>query len=183
MDIRWTAFPLHPETPEEGQTLEEFFAGRLDIQQIMTRLKKAAQDSGLPFGDQKMIYNSRLAQELSKWAGTKGQEGPFHQAIFQANFVQGINIGKIDELQKLAECIGLPGKEAGEILGKRAFKMAVDSDWARSRSLGIQAVPTFVLNGNSLVGAQPYEKMGKFLEAAGVKRRMGDLVDKDHLFQ
>jgi len=173
IDIRWTAFPLHPETPESGQSIEQLFAGRLDLDQVRTRLKQAAQDAGLPLGERKMTYNSRLAQELGKWAEVKGKGDEFHQAIFRAYFVQGINIGKIPELAHLAESIGLPEDEAQEVLQKRAFKEAVDQDWARSRQQGIQAVPTLLLGQHFLVGAQPYEKMADFLDKAGVRRRNG----------
>ena len=68
IDIRWAAFPLHPDTPEEGKTLEELFKDRdVDIDQVMAHLKQVASVLGLPFGDRKMTYNSRLAQELGKY--------------------------------------------------------------------------------------------------------------------
>lgn len=173
IDIRWTAFPLHPETPEDGQSIEQLFAGRLDLDQVMARLKQAARDAGLPLGDRKMTYNSRLAQELGKWAESKGKGDEFHRRAFKAYFVDGINIGKIPQLTSLAGAIGLPEDEAQEVLQKRAFKEAVDSDWVRSRQTGIHAVPTFLLEERVLVGAQPYEKIVRFVEAAGVNRREG----------
>ena len=46
----------------------------------------------------------------------------------------------------------------------RLFQEAVDSDWDRSRQFGIQAVPTFILDRNGLVGAQPYEKLVPLLD-------------------
>jgi predicted DsbA family dithiol-disulfide isomerase len=173
IDIRWTAFPLHPETPEDGQSLEQLFAGRLDLDQIRARLKQAARDAGLPFGDRKMTYNSRLAQELGKWAESKGKGDEFHHRAFKAYFVDGINIGKVPELSSMAGEIGLPEDEAREVLQKSGFKAAVDSDWVRSHHKGIQAVPTFLLGERVLVGAQPYEKLAAFVEAAGVKKREG----------
>jgi predicted DsbA family dithiol-disulfide isomerase len=173
IDIRWTAFPLHPETPEDGQSIEQLFAGRLDIDQIRARLKQAARDAGLPFGDRKMTYNSRLAQELGKWAESKGKGTEFHHRAFKAYFVDGINIGKIPELTSLAGDIGLPEDEAQEVLRKRAFREAVDSDWVRSRQKGVQAVPTFLLEESFLVGAQPYKKLAAFVEDGGIKKRVG----------
>jgi predicted DsbA family dithiol-disulfide isomerase len=173
IDIHWTAFPLHPETPEDGQSIEQLFAGRLDIDQIRDRLRQAAQDAGLPLGERKMTYNSRLAQELGKWAEVMGKGDEFHQAVFRAYFVQGLNIGKIPVLTKLAGSIGLSEDEAQEVLQKRAFKEEVDQDWARSRQKGIQAVPTLLLGQRILVGAQPYEIMADLLDKAGVKRRSG----------
>ena len=72
---------------------------------------------------------------------------------------------------ELAEAVGLPEKEAGEILKTRAFKEAVDSDWALCEKMGISAVPTFVLDHQSLVGAQPYEALEQLLLENGVKRK------------
>jgi predicted DsbA family dithiol-disulfide isomerase len=170
IDIRWTAFPLHPETPEDGQSIEQLFAGRLDLEQVMARLKLAARDAGLPLGDRKMTYNSRLAQELGKWAESKGKGDEFHRRVFKAYFVEGSNIGKIPALVSLAGDIGLPDTQAREVLHNRAFKAAVDSDWVRSYQKGIRAVPTFLLGERGLVGAQPYEKLTAFVEAGGVKK-------------
>ena len=54
--------------------MENLFAGRpVDIPGMLTRLRQVARELDLPFGDRTMTYNSRLAQELGKWAGT--QEG------------------------------------------------------------------------------------------------------------
>jgi len=47
----------------------------------------------------------------------------------------------------------------------------VDEDWAISKARGITAVPTFVINQDKLVGAQPYETLEKFMAANGVKKK------------
>ena len=93
-------------------TLEALFAGRnYDIEASKQRLKQVAKELGLPLGDRKMTYNSRLAQELGKWAESKGKGDPFHEAVFRAYYVNGINIGKVDELVGIAKSVGLPEKE------------------------------------------------------------------------
>ena len=172
IDIRWTAFPLHPNTPEEGLTLEQLFAGRsIDVGEVMAGLKKVADEEGLPFGDRDMTYNSRLAQELGKWAESKGIGESFHNAVFRAYFVEGRNIGKIQELVDVARSVNLSGDEAKEVLEARGFKEAVDSDWSRSRSMGVTAVPTFLLDNRFVVGAQPYEVLEQLLNVSGVKKR------------
>ena len=51
VDVKFTQFPLHPETPEEGSTLEELFAGRgFDIEAAQTRLSELMKAEGLPYG-------------------------------------------------------------------------------------------------------------------------------------
>jgi predicted DsbA family dithiol-disulfide isomerase len=152
IDIRWTAFPLHPNTPEEGLTLEKLFAGRgrfIDIGEVMAGLKKVADEEGLPFGDRDMTYNSRLAQELGKWAESEGRGETFHDAMFRAYFVEGRNIGKIQELVDVARSVELSGKEA----------------------MGVTAVPTFLLDQRFVVGAQPYEVLEELLTVSEVKKR------------
>ncbi|MCI0529526.1 MAG: DsbA family protein, partial [Nitrospira sp.] len=145
-----------------------------DVDAMMARLKQVAAEVGLPFGDRKKTYNSRLAQELGKWAESKGKGDEFHAAVFRAYFVDGKNIGKIPVLAELAESVGLPGKEAQEVLEARTFEEAVDSDWARAYALGVTGVPTFVINGYGAVGAQPYKILERLVRTANVKKRQPD---------
>jgi predicted DsbA family dithiol-disulfide isomerase len=166
IEVHWIAFPLHPETPEDGFTLEELFAGRpIDIERVQTGLRQTADKLGLPFGERKKTYNSRLAQELAKWAESKGKGDPFHETLFRAYFVDGINIGKVNELVGLAKSVGLSEKEARSILELRIFKEVVDFDWLRSRALGIKAVPTFFVDERVIVGFPPFELLEQFVKS------------------
>ena len=137
----------------------------------MRRMKEAANQAGLPMAERTMTYNSRLAQELAKWAESLGLGDQYHEAVFEAYYVEGRNIGKEDELVRLAGSVGLSGVEARSVLKDRRFSAAVDADWARSRELRITGVPTFVMNNRSIVGAQPYEVLEEFIEACGARRR------------
>ena len=128
----------------------------------------------LPFGDRKMTYNSRLAQELAKWAELKDKGNEFHDAVFRAYFVDGKNIGKADVLVEVAESVDLSGKDALKVIQNRTYREAVDLDWRRSRELRITAVPTFLFNHQLLVGAQKYEKLEKLMLSNKVKRRTSD---------
>jgi len=170
--IKWTAFPLHPETPAEGLTLEQLFAGRpINIDQVLARLTKTAKELGLPFGKREKTFNSRLAQELGKLAEKEQCGEQFHMATFKAYFADGLNIALESTLVAVGTSVGLSAEQIIEAMGKRTFKEAVDEDWKRSYQLGVKAVPTFMLNGMSLVGAQPYEKLVRLMEANGVQRR------------
>jgi predicted DsbA family dithiol-disulfide isomerase len=162
---------LHPNTPSEGLSLEELFAGRsMDIDQMMERLRQVAREEGLPLGERKKTYNSRLAQELGKWSEAQGQGDRFHQAAFRAYFVDGKNIAEMPILVDLAASLGLPAKEAREALETRTYRTAVDADWSRARAMGVSAVPTFLLGQSGLVGAQPYQILEDFLKTNNVRR-------------
>ena len=152
--------------------MEELFAGRnIDIDQMMDHLKQVASKLGLPLGERKKTYNSRLAQELGKFADLKGKGDEFHKAVFRAYFVNGQNIGKTSILVELAESIHLNGKDTQKIIQDRTYKDAVDLDWKRSYELGVTAVPTFLLNNQRLVGAQNFETLEKLLLSNNVKKR------------
>jgi len=138
------------------------------------RLSKAAEDFGVPFRGSDKIYNSRLAQELSLWSESKNKGDEFHAAVFGAYFVDGKNIANAALLVELASSVGLPGDEAAEILATRAFKAAVDADWALSKAKSIRAVPTFIMDHVRLVGAQSYEALEELMEANGIKKRISD---------
>jgi predicted DsbA family dithiol-disulfide isomerase len=56
---------------------------------------KARMDAeGLPYGERAMTYNSRLAQELGKWAVTQPSGEAIHDALFRAYFVEARAISR-----------------------------------------------------------------------------------------
>jgi predicted DsbA family dithiol-disulfide isomerase len=158
--IKWVHFPLHPDTPMEGRSLADLFAGRgYDIPKMQGQMRARMEAEGLPYGDRTMTYNSRLAQELGAWADTQPGGEAIHDALFRAYFVDGKNIGDQETLVGIATAMGLPGDAAREALEKRTFKDVVDADWEKSHAYGVTGVPTFVAGRHGLVGAQPYEAL------------------------
>ena len=135
------------------------------------RVKQAAGEAGLPFADRLKTFNSRLAQELGKWAERSDKGDSFHRAVFKAYFADGINIAKIPALVDIAASVGLPRNESEAVLVQRTFKAEVDEDWSLSHRKGITAVPTFVMHKDRLVGAQPYEMLEGLMVAKGVKKK------------
>ena len=167
MRVRWVHFPLHPDTPQAGRSLEEMFAGRgYDIPTMQAQMRARMQAEGLPYGNRSMTYNSRLAQELGVWADSQPGGEAIHDALFKAYFVDGRNIGDPEVLVEIAASVGLPAEGAREVLEKRTHKAAIDADWERSHQYGITGVPTFVIGTNGVVGAQPYEALEQLVKQA-----------------
>lgn len=121
-------------------------------------------EAGLEYGDRTHTYNSRLAQELGKWADTQANGENIHDALYRAYFVDNVNIGDIEQLVPIAESVGLDGANARAVLETRAFKTAVDEDWQRSRAVGVTGVPTFYAQDLVVVGCQPYETLERFVQ-------------------
>jgi predicted DsbA family dithiol-disulfide isomerase len=165
--VEWVHFPLHPETPPEGRSLADLFARRNVDRKAMHEQMKARMDAeGLPYGERTMTYNSRLAQELGKWADTQPGGDAIHDALFRAYFVEARDISQPAVLLDIARQVGLPVDAAREVLEKRTFKDAVDVDWALSRQYGVTAVPTFVAGRQGVVGAQSYEVLEQLVRKA-----------------
>ena len=156
--LRWSVFPLHPETPPEGMELAELFVGReAMIRDMQARLLQVAATEGLPLTERSRTYNSRLAQELGKWAEEQGCGDQFRHAVYRAYFVEGINIAQVEEMVRIAAGVGLPPDKARNVLMERSFAAAVDADWQRAMDLRITAVPTHLCNGKRLAGFAAYD--------------------------
>jgi predicted DsbA family dithiol-disulfide isomerase len=163
---------LHPETPEEGQLLENLFRTSPEkIAEMVEHLRKTARDLGLPFAARTRTYNSRLAQELGLWAMEKGRGDAFHTAAFAAYFADGLNLAKHQVLLDLVQEVGLPSDEAEVVLSERTHAGKVDRDWADSRFKGVTAVPTFIMGRHKLVGAQSFESLVELVSLNGVARK------------
>jgi predicted DsbA family dithiol-disulfide isomerase len=165
--VKWIHFPLHPDTPQEGRSLADLFAGRgYDVPKMQAQMRARMEAEGLPYGTRTMTYNSRLAQELGAWADSQPGGEAIHDALFRAYFVDAKNIGDPGVLVEIAASVGLPADQAREVLEKRTHQAAIDADWEKSRQYGVTGVPTFVIGNNGVVGAQPYEALEALVKRA-----------------
>jgi len=166
-------FPLHPDTPAEGREMAPWYRERgRDPEQMYQEMKARMDAEGLPYGRRTHSYNSRLAQELGKWADTQpGGGDAYHDAAYRAYFVDARNIGDPEILLDIVAKVGLDPGEARKVLDERRFKDAVDADWQKSASYGVTGVPTFVAARYGVVGAQPYEVLAQLVERAGAAKR------------
>lgn len=172
INVKLIHFPLHPDTPQEGRTLMDLFSsGPEEINIKNVRMHGLMEAEGLPFNDRSHTYNSRLAQEVGTWADTQPGGEAIHDKFFEAYFVDRKNIGDPDVILDIVASVGLDKAEAQTVIEARTFKDAVDADWAKSHSYGVTGVPTFVSEGQGVVGAQPYEALVEFVTSLGAKPR------------
>lgn len=161
--IRWTLFPLHPQIPEEGIDLTDLFPNR-PTGAMKGKLKEAAAQAGLPLARRSRISNSRRAQELEKWAVSRGKGERFRSTTFRVYFAEGRDICYIPVLEEIASEVGLEGKQVGSVLEKGLFSRAVDADWLRARQLGVSVVPFYLYGDEPLVGYRPYDDFLKLIK-------------------
>ncbi len=152
--------------------IEELFMNKnIDYKAAQAHFENLMKQEGLEYGFRDMVYNSRLAQEFAKWAETQSLGQKIHNILYQAYFVNGINLGNVDSLVTLAIKNNLNGDEAKTILENRTYREAVDNDWEQCRRAGIMAVPTYICNEERLVGAQTYEAFQTLITSTGAKEK------------
>jgi predicted DsbA family dithiol-disulfide isomerase len=171
IEVKIVHFPLHPDTPQEGRTLQDMFGtGPEDIEAKNNHMKDLMGKEGLPYNTRSHTYNSRLAQEIGSWAETQRGGNAIHDKFFEAYFVNTLNVGDVGVIINIVKSVGLDEHEAQKILEDRTFKDAVDADWQKSHSYGVTGVPTFVSAGQGLVGAQSYGKLEHLIKEVGAKK-------------
>jgi predicted DsbA family dithiol-disulfide isomerase len=173
-DVRasYLYFPLHPETPVEGRSLDELFGKQQSqLAAMHERLAELMAQEGLTYGERSHTYNSRLAQELALWGDGLGATDRLHDALFRAYFVEGLNLAEVEVLVEAARSSGLDPSEARAVVEERRLSDGVDAHWRTARRLGVTGVPTFVASGFGVVGAQPYEALEGLMARVGVSRK------------
>ena len=138
----------------------------MDPETVQKNLEKAAAAHGLPFGKRTMVYNTRRATELGKWAETQGRRQAFDSAVFHALFVRLKNIALREVLCEVVRSVGLDPQEAMEILESGAFREAVERDWEYASRCGVKMAPSYLLGTSRLVGAHPPHRLETWLKAA-----------------
>jgi predicted DsbA family dithiol-disulfide isomerase len=158
-DVVWLPFDLHPEYPEEGIPLAQLHR-RYGIgvgEQDPLRDRFAA--AGLDYNRPEVVPNTRLALRLSELARERGVHDAFHDRLMEAYWSEATDIGDARELRRLADEVGLePGDVERAIADPSAYLAVVESSTRQAQSVGINAIPAFLLDRRLIVlGAQPLD--------------------------
>ncbi|HCY86682.1 MAG TPA: hypothetical protein DHV36_16235 [Desulfobacteraceae bacterium] len=172
IEIRWRAFPLHPDIPEGGMPIIELFGYNEPLMaEKMGVLEGKAAALGLPLAKRTMISDSRPAQELGKWAETLGHCDAFREAVYTAYFGKGLDIADLTVLADIAQEAGLPGDDAVKVIDAQTFGEEVEADWEKSEKLAVMVAPTYIMNGQRLAGSQSFEALEQMMIRNGAPRR------------
>jgi predicted DsbA family dithiol-disulfide isomerase len=111
------------------------------------------------------------ALRLGELARAHGRHDELHDALMEAYWTHGEDLGDHDVLRRHARAVGLPDDEVEELLATDRFADVVAASTQQAVSIGATGVPAFVLDGRLLVvGAQPeelFERAFAQLEEAG----------------
>ena len=157
IDLEWRPFYLYFDTPPEGRELSEHIK-RARANGSEERLASMARMHGMEFVSTKRIYNTRLAHEATEYARERGKGNEFHKVIFRKVYAESADPSQWDVLRSVAEEVGLDAEEMQRDVESEKYKLNVEEQVKWAYEIGVQGVPTYVVNDRyAIVGAQPYE--------------------------
>ena len=127
----------------------------MNVKGFWERLNRTYGSLGVNFSDVSRLSNSRMSLEASEYARDAGRFDSFHGRVFRTYFTDARDIGDLDVLLELAREEGLDTDELRGALQEGRYAPRLDEAHSEGRQLGINAVPTFIINGkHTIVGAQ-----------------------------
>ena len=176
-EIEWHPFQLNPDMPAEGADrrsyLEAKFGGRAQAVKAYAHVSEVAAAAGLVFNFEVMerAPNTLNAHRLIHWAGIERRQSLVVSALFRAYFTEGRDIGDAEVLADIADSAGMDGAVVARLLASDADMADIRSRDAHSREMGVNSVPTFIVDHRHAVpGAQPPEMWDKVI--ADIKAQM-----------
>jgi predicted DsbA family dithiol-disulfide isomerase len=165
VEVIWRSFELDPDAPQlqhessldhlaqkYGMTLTEAGAAQARVSDIAAQegldYRLADTQRGNSFDAHRLLHLARL----------RGVQSELKERLLRGYFTEAEQIGDASTLERLATQVGLERREVAETLAGDRFADEVRADETRARTLGIRAVPFFVLDERiGIEGAQPAE--------------------------
>ncbi len=115
--------------------------------------------------DQGQVRVTTLPAHRLLWlAGREGVQAAVGEALFRAHFVHGRNLADPQTLIEAAAAGGIGADRVTALLASEEGLEEIRAQLDQARAVGIQSVPTFVINGRYAVqGAQPPEAFAQAL--------------------
>lgn len=110
-----------------------------------------------------LLPRTRKAHELALLAQEQGCFPSLHNALFQACLVEGTDVGRVDELVRVAETVGLDATLSRVTLDVDRFAQDVETQLVRTEALDIRVTPTLLWEGGGLEGYLPPDQLRTLL--------------------
>ena len=176
VNLRWRPYQLHPNMPVEGVDRQDYLQRRYgpdaDLARVPGRIASEAEGEGITLRYEriKRMPNTLRAHRLMELAYTHNCQHDLAQALFQAYFCDGVDVGNPQELVRLAQTCGIPGEAAADYLAGDAGEEEVHRQLERAPDLGVSGVPGYYLaNSFLLPGAQTVETMTQIISRVKTK--------------
>ncbi len=157
--IEWHPFQLNPDMPREGMDRDDYLRAKFGDKagKVYDGIRAHAESLGIEidFDAIKRTPNTLDAHRLIHWAGIENRQEEVVDALFEANFREGRDIGDHDVLADIADGAGLDAAVVRKLLKSDADEQMIRDRDAHSRQMGVGGVPTFIVaQKHAVQGAQ-----------------------------
>ena len=154
LKINWCFLEIHPETSAEGEPIDSLDYPAQQWQKMLDNLEHIANEENIPLSRLSFITNSRDALLLSEAAKQCGRDifYALHERLFDAYFVDSINIGDRHKLIEIARCCSIDEAIIDSAWSDQKFKQRLLENFNSARQHKIQSVPSFVFGDRVLTG-------------------------------
>ncbi|TJY41857.1 DsbA family oxidoreductase [Cohnella pontilimi] len=159
--VTYRAYQLDPTLPPEGKPFHESMAAKMGGAErfgpMLQRVTDAGAEIGLTFRFDRVATspNTLLAHRITALLPADLQD-KWVNAVMDAHFEHGRNIGEIDTLLEVANSLGFDTAELRQKLEAGGGIAEVEHDIEAAKALGITGVPFFIIDDkNALSGAYP----------------------------
>lgn len=173
LDIDWHPFDLRSHKRGPNGEIDHSVEDRKDetyfeqVRQNVARLKdKYDADEMLDLDDLPENVDSLDAQVASFYVQIEypDQWFAFDEAIFEALWIDGRDIGDRDVLADLAEEAGVDGDEIRTAIADETLRDRLEEQFVEAQRHGITAVPTFAYDQHAARGTVPPEQLERLVE-------------------
>ena len=176
LDIRWRPFELNPTLPAAGMDRREYctikFGSIERARQLYENVVATAHADGLPMRIERITRtpNTRLAHRLIEIAREHGCQDVVVDALFEAYFVDGRDIGDLATLIALGSAAGMAGAVVETALADAGGDAVIERQEHAAHELGVSGVPAFLYNDRLLFsGAQSAETIALAIQRAAAR--------------
>jgi predicted DsbA family dithiol-disulfide isomerase len=152
VNIRWHPFLLDDSVPVSGYDFRSFMQDRKGIspeslQNLFNETRRIGEVSGvtLDFDKITLAVNTKLSHQLIAIA-PDNIKNQVVEAIYQAYFEDGLNIGDFDVLVAIGKTYHMDARELRNQLDNHNFFDSIVAESTFARLKGINSVPFFILN-------------------------------------
>ena len=114
---------------------------------------------------------SKWAAEASECAGEQGKFWEYHDKLFVSHGGENQGAFNKENLKRFAMDLKLDTAKFNVCVDSGKYSSVVENDTAFVQSLGVTSTPAFLINGQALVGAQPFEAFQKTIESERSKKK------------
>ncbi len=171
--IRWRPFMLNPDMPPDGIDRTAYLIKKFGSETRVRRVYGAIGEAGLSveidfaFERIRRTPNSVASHRLIRFATQSIDVAPMVERLFEAYFIDGVDIGDTGILLDIGTSFGLERDTLREYLESDTDVAEIYEENARAHRLGINGVPAFAFAGNMVIsGAQEPEVLVRVLDAA-----------------